>query len=187
LTRYTGANGNFKNKDSLLTVDRSQVMTGEIYELQECLENAWVDIVSTFLVDLKREVVDEDLPYGPLETLWYFDADLAARHKFPATTNPLLSASTVLEGAHTNQTHFTSQQLAKKILRRYYELSSLVNVRGIEKLPESEKPIYQQGERLEDYLTQVFYLAENFTGMKGGSIRLQETLADVSKIFDMDR
>jgi F-type H+-transporting ATPase subunit beta len=89
------------NKDSLLTVDRSKVMTGKIYELQERLENAGVDNVTRFLVDLKGEVVDEDLPYGPLETLWYFDADLAARHKFPAI-NPLISASSVLEGAHTN-------------------------------------------------------------------------------------
>ncbi|MEC5425470.1 hypothetical protein QGM71_18475 [Virgibacillus sp. C22-A2] len=172
-----------KNKDIVFAADRSHVLTGKVYELHERLENVGITNVTTFLLDLKGEVVDEDLPFGPLETLWHFDADLSARHKYPAV-NPLYSTSSVLEGAHADQNHFTIQQRAQKVLRRYYELRSLVNVKGIDKLPASELPTYKRGERLEAYLTQPFYVAENFTGIKGESVDLQETLADVRKILD---
>ncbi|MBT2214682.1 helix-turn-helix domain-containing protein [Virgibacillus dakarensis] len=172
-----------KTKEILFAADRSHVVSGEIYHLQERLQNIGVDSVTTFLVDLKGEVVDEDLPYGPLETLWQFDADLAARRKFPAV-NPIYSTSSVLEGSHLDQTHLRTQQQAQKLLRRYRELRSLVNVRGTNGLPASETETYNRGERLEAYLTQPFYVAEAFTGITGKSVNLQDTLHDVRKILD---
>ena len=76
------------------------------------------------------------------------------------------------------------QQRAQKLLRRYRELRSLVTVSGIEKLPTTEVQTYKRGERLEAYLTQPFYVAEPFTGKKGESVLLQDTLSDVQKILD---
>ena len=73
-----------KNKEIIFVADRSHVLTGEIYELQEKLHDADIKSVTTFLLDLKGASVDEDLPYGPLETLWQFDMDLAARHQIPS-------------------------------------------------------------------------------------------------------
>lgn len=163
--------------------DRRNVLTGEIYNLQERLQGIGINTVTTFLVDLTGESVDEDLPYGPLETLWQFDADLSARHKFPAI-NPIYSTSSVLEGAHLDQNHLTTQQRAQKLLRRYRELRSLVNVRGLEHLPTPEIQTFKRGERLEAYLTQPFYVAEDFTGTKGESVSLTDTINDVRKILD---
>jgi len=170
-------------KEIVFAADRSHVITGDIQNLQEKLHSIGIDSVTTVLVDLKGEVVDEDVPFGPLETLWQFDADLTARHHYPAI-NPVYSTSSVLEGAHLDQTHFTIQQRAKKLLRRYRELRSLVTVHGLEKLPETEVQTYKRGERLEAYLTQPFYVAEAFTGKKGESISLQDTLLDIRKILD---
>lgn len=171
------------NTGIALATDRSHVITREIYKLQERLQDAGVNSVTTFLVDLKGEAVDVDLPYGPLETLWQFDADLAARNKYPAI-NPLYSTSTVLEGGYIDQLHLIVQQRAKKLLRRYRDLRSLVIVYGINKLPNSEVQTYKRGERLEAYLTQPFYVAEEFSGKKGENVNLQETIADVRKILD---
>ncbi|WP_408010375.1 hypothetical protein ACJROX_08785 [Pseudalkalibacillus sp. A8] len=170
-------------KEIMFTADRSHVLTGEIQGLQQRLQDVGVENVTTFLLDLKGEAVDEDLPYGPLETLWQFDIDLATRHKFPAI-NPVYSTSSVLEGAHLDQNHLNIQQRAQKLLRRYRELRAVVNVRGIESVPEAEKLTYKRGERLEAYLTQPFYVAEQFTGKKGATVSLKETLADVQKILD---
>ncbi|MFC4558405.1 hypothetical protein ACFO3D_09290 [Virgibacillus kekensis] len=172
-----------KDKDIAFAADRSHVVTGEILSLQERLQDIGVDSVTTFLVDLKGEAVDEDLPYGPLETLWHFDADLAARYKYPAV-NPLYSTSSVLEGAHLDQNHLTIQQKAQKLLRRYRELRSIVSVSGEDRLPAAEVQTYKRGERLETYLTQPFHVAEAFTGQKGHSVSLQDTLEDVRKIMD---
>lgn len=134
-------------------------------------------------MDLKGEAVDEELPYGPLETLRQFDADLTARHLFPAV-NPLYSTSSVLEGAYLDKTHLTVSQRALKLLRRYRELRSLVQVNGIEKLPASEMQTYQRGERLEAYLSQPFFVAEEFTKVKGETVELTNTINDVAKILD---
>lgn len=172
-----------KKREIIFAADRSHILTGEIYDLQEKLQDAGINNVTTFLLDLKGASVDEDLPYGPLETLWQFDMDLAARHRFPAV-NPIYSTSSVLEGAHLNQNHLFIQQRAQKLLRRYRELRSLVNVKGIAGIPASEIQTYQRGERLEAYLTQPFYVAEAFTGIKGESVSLKDTLSDVQKILD---
>jgi F-type H+/Na+-transporting ATPase subunit beta len=172
-----------KSKEIIFVADRSHVLTGEIYELQEKLHDVTIKTVTTFLLDLKGASVDEDLPYGPLETLWQFDMDLAARHRYPAV-NPIYSTSSVLEGAHLDQTHLSIQQKAQKLLRRYRELRSLVNVKGINGIPASEIETFHRGERLEAYLTQPFYVAEEFTGIKGEEVSLLDTLNDVKKILD---
>jgi F-type H+-transporting ATPase subunit beta len=172
-----------KDNEIVFAADRGHVITGEIHQLQDRLQDVGIDSVTTFLLDLKGEAVDEDLPYGPLETLWQFDADLAARYKYPAV-NPIYSTSSVLEGAHLDTQHLSLQQKAQKLLRRYRELRSLVSVNGIDKLPASEVQTYKRGERLEAYLTQPFYVAEPFTGQKGQSVDLQDTLNDVRKILD---
>ncbi len=171
------------DKNIIFVADRTHVITGDIQELQEKLQGIGIHSVTTFLLDLTGEVVDEDLPYGPLETLWQFDADLVARHCYPPV-NPLSSASSVLEGAQLDQEHFQVQQKALKLLRRYRELRALVNVSGIERIPTSELQTYQRGERLEAYLTQPFYIAEPFTKKPGEAVSLQETLNDVKEIMN---
>jgi F-type H+-transporting ATPase subunit beta len=163
--------------------DMSNVITGEIYNLQERLLSAGIPPLLTFLVDLKGEAVDEELPYGPLETLWRFDAELAARNMFPAI-NPFYSTSSILEGEYLDQVHFSTQQRAKKLLRRYRELRSLVSIRGVNSLPASEVQTYNRGERLEAYLTQYFFVAEPYTGKEGKYVNIQDMLADVTKIVD---
>lgn len=172
-----------KEKDVIFAADRSHVLTGEIFDLQEKFQGANIQTVTTVLLDLKGAVVDEELPYGPLETVVHFDMDLAARHKFPAV-NPIYSTSSVLEGAHLDQNHLFIQQRAQKLLRRYRELRSLVNVRGMGAIPAAELEIYNRGERLEAYLTQPFYIAEAYTGLQGESVDLKDTLNDVRKILD---
>ncbi|MFT4413828.1 hypothetical protein ACLM5H_08220 [Fredinandcohnia humi] len=171
------------SKEIAFGADRSHVLTGEIQDLQDRLDSIGIDNVTTFLVDLQGEVVDDEVPYGPLETLWQFDADLAARHQFPAV-NPIYSTSSLLEGAHLDQTHLSIQQRAKKLLRRYRELRSIVNIHGVERISEADSQTFKRGERLEAYLTQPFYVAEAYTGKQGEAVSLQDTLNDIRKILD---
>lgn len=170
-------------RDIVFAADREHVLTGGIYDLQERLLQEGITGVTTFLVDLKGLVVDEDIPYGPLETLWYFDADLAARHKFPAV-NPLYSTSSILEGVHLDQNHLAVQQRAQKLLRRYRELRSLVHVKGLNGIPGSERHTYDRGERLEAYLTQPFHVAEAYTGRPGVAVSLHDMLQGVQAILN---
>lgn len=172
-----------ESDDIIFTADRSHLLSGSYFELREKLENVPLKSVTTFLLDLKGESVDEDLPYGPLDTLWQFDADMAVRHIYPAV-NPVYSTSSLLEDGALDQSHFSLQQKAKKLLRRYRELRSIVNVNGLGGIPASELETYSKGERLEAYLTQPFYVAEEFIGKPGECVELKDTLNDVKRILD---
>ncbi|MGE6487131.1 hypothetical protein [Paenisporosarcina sp. NPDC076898] len=171
------------NGEVIFITDKSYIVSGELLELQEKLLADCVQNVTTILVDLSGEVVEEDLPYGPLETLWQLDADLASRHQYPAV-HPIYSTSSILEGIDLDQRHFNLRQRAQKLLRRYRELRSVVAVHGMEKIPTAELETYQRGERLEAYFTQPLFVAESVTGQKGQSVAMSQTLQDVEAILD---
>ncbi len=170
-------------RDVLLGADRAMVVSGDLFTLRERLQEAGARPVTIVLVDARGEAVDEEAPFGPLDTLWQFDAELSSRGLFPAV-NPVVSTSTILEGAQLEAVHWTIQQRARKLLRRYRELRALVHARGPEKLPDSDVPDYRRGERLEAFLTQPFYAAEPYTGKPGASLSLQDALEGVRRILD---
>lgn len=172
-----------QNGEVIFITDKSYIVSGELLDLQEKLVAERVQNVTTILVDLSGEVVDEDMPYGPLETLWQLDADLASRHQYPAV-HPIYSTSSILEGIDLDQRHFNLRQRAQKLLRRYRELRSVVAVHGKEKIPAAEVETFQRGERLEAYFTQPFFVAESVTGQKGKTVALSQTLQDVEAILD---
>ncbi|PYI57519.1 hypothetical protein [Paenibacillus flagellatus] len=171
------------SRDVLLGADREVVLSGELQTLRERLREAGARPVTIVLVDTRGESMDEDVPYGPLDTLWKFDADLAARHLFPAV-DPVGSTSTVLEGAQLEAAHLTVQQRARKTLRRYRELRALARAWGAGRIPEAEQTAYRQGERLEAFLSQPFYVAEPFTNRPGEWTPLADTLDGVRRILD---
>jgi F-type H+/Na+-transporting ATPase subunit beta len=169
--------------DVLLGIDRSKVLTGELLSLQERLKSVGTRPITIALVDIKCEVIDDESAYGPLDTLWKFDTELISRSLYPAI-DPIASTSTALEGAHLEAVHLTTQQRARKLLRRYRELRSLVNAQGIDKISELDLQLYKRGERLEAYLAQPFYVSEPYTNKSGEWLTLFETLEDVKRVLD---
>jgi F-type H+/Na+-transporting ATPase subunit beta len=172
-----------EDKDILLGVDRSKVLSGELLALRESLKVVGARPITIALVDVKCEVDDDEYAYGPLDTLWRFDPDLISRSMYPAI-DPLASTSTVLEGAHLDAVHLTLQQRARKLLRRYRELRSLVTAKGFDKISDVDLQLYKRGERLEAFLSQPFYVAEPYTKKSGEWLTLYETLEDVKRILD---
>jgi F-type H+-transporting ATPase subunit beta len=169
--------------DVLLGADRSIVLSGELVALRQQLVQAGVRPLTIVLVDAQLEAVDEEAPYGPLDTLLRFDSDLASRSLFPAV-DPVASTSTVLEGAQLEAAHIALQQRARKTLRRYRELRFLVDKKGVEAVPEWDTLTYHRGERLEAFLSQPFYTAEPYSKIRGEWLPLQETLDGVRRILD---
>lgn len=172
-----------EEKDILLGVDRSKVLSGELLSLRESLKEVGARPITIALVDIQCEAVDEDVAYGPLDTLWKFDAELIGRKLYPAI-DPVLSTSTVLEGAHLDAVHLATQQRARKLLRRYRELSFLVNSQGFDKISDIDLQSYRRGERLEAYLAQPFYVSEPYTNKPGEWLTLYETIEDAKRILD---
>ncbi|HEY3366765.1 MAG TPA: hypothetical protein VGK74_17070 [Symbiobacteriaceae bacterium] len=172
-----------KDREVLVAADRATVLSGELDELRERLARAGTAAVTFALVDARGESPDEEVPYGPLETLWRFDADMAARGVFPAI-DPVGSTSTMLEGAYVDQTHLAVQQRARKLYRRYRELHALARVLGVERLPAAEALTYRRGERLEAFLMQPLYVAEPFTNRPGEWVASAEAIEGIRRILD---
>jgi F-type H+-transporting ATPase subunit beta len=171
------------DSEIVFITDRSYLISGDLLDLQDRLVNQVTSEITTILVDVSGEVVDEEMPYGPLETLWQLDADLAARQLFPAV-HPLHSTSSIVESVDLEQKHFSLRQRAQQLLRRYRELRSFVNVHGKERLQENNLTVFNRGELLEAYFTQPFFVAEAFTKQKGLEVSLNDTLRDVELILD---
>ncbi|WP_019415379.1 hypothetical protein [Paenisporosarcina sp. TG20] len=172
-----------QDSEIVFFTDRSYIISGDLLDLQERLVGQKTREITTILVDISGDVVDEDMPYGPLESLWQLDADLAARQLFPAI-HPLHSTSSIVESIDLDQKHSTLRQRAQQLLRRYKELRSFVNLHGKERLQEKDIAIFNRGELLESYFTQPLFVAEAFTKQTGLEVSLTETLRDVEIILD---
>jgi F-type H+-transporting ATPase subunit beta len=170
-------------RDVFLGVDRTAVLSGQLSELRLRLEETGARPVTTALVDILFEAVDEDVPYGPLDTFLKFDLELSTRALFPAV-DPVFSTSTMLEGSMLEAAHLAIQQRARRTMRRYRELRSLVNVRGLDMLAPADALSYRRGERLEAFLTQPFHVTEAFTQKPGEWLPLQDTLDGARRILD---
>ena len=172
-----------RRAEVVLGADRSVVLSGELLRLNEKLEAEGIRTVTTILVDTGGTAIDEELPYGPLDTSLKFDADLAARGLYPAV-DPVASVSVILEEAPPGSAHLTVQQRARKLLRRYRELRPLVAAGLADRLPGQDLKQVHRGERLEAYLSQPFFVAEPYTGKPGAWVPLQDALEDVKRILD---
>jgi F-type H+/Na+-transporting ATPase subunit beta len=172
------------DKDKIiLAAERAAITSGDIYSLRDQMKEANLPPVTTLLFDPSGNVVDEDDPYGPLDTLWPFDMELVARRIYPAV-NPVFATSTILEDALLDTNHLAIQRRARKFIRRYREICSLVNAIGLDNIQEADVQHYNRGKRLEAFLSQTFYVAEPFTKQKGEYVTLQDSLQGIQSILD---
>jgi F-type H+-transporting ATPase subunit beta len=171
-------------QDVFVVAERRRAISGELVQLRARLQESGTRPVTFALYDAYGEAADsETAPFGPLDTLWQLDVDLAARTLYPAI-DPLASTSTLLEGAQVEAVHLGLAQRTRRLLRRYREWRAVVAVRGLDHLPQEEQVQYRRGERLEAFLTQPFFVAEPFTNRPGAWLPLHETLSDVRHILD---
>lgn len=170
--------------DVLVVADRETVLSGELLSLRQQLEVDDASRVTFVLFDLRGETPDvEGAPYGPLDTLWRIDPDLAARRLYPAI-DPISSASVLVENARLETRHLEIAQRARSLLRRYRELRTVTAVHGLERLPIIERATFRRGERLEAFLTQPLFVAEQHTGRAGQWVPLADTLDGVRHLLD---
>ncbi len=172
-----------RDRDILMAADRRTVLSGGLWALREKLAESGTPPITTILVDTSGEAVDDDAPYGPLDTAIRLDMNLVSRQIFPAV-DPVLSMSSLQEGSQLELTHVAVQQRGRKLLRRYRELRALVSAWGLERLSPTDQITYQRGERLEAFLSQPFYVAEQWTKIAGVSVALEDTITGVRKILD---
>ncbi len=101
---------------------------------------------------------------------------------YPAI-DPLLSSSANLDPDIVGRRHFDVSQDVLRTLQRYEELRKIVLVIGIDELSSSDRIIYERARKLQNYLTQPFFVAEAYTGRKGEIVSLEDTIEGCEKIL----
>ena len=120
---------------------------------------------------------------------WHMDSalvlsrDVAAEGIYPAV-DPLRSSSKALDVAVVGPRHYEVAQEARRVLGRYDELRDLISMLGMDELSAEDREIVGRARRLRNFLTQPFFVAESFTGMKGRRVDPEETVNGVAAILE---
>lgn len=126
---------------------------------------------------------------APATTFAHLDATTVLSRKiaslgiYPAV-DPLDSTSRILDKNIIGEEHYNCAQRVKNILQRYNELQDIIAILGMEELSEEDKLIVSRARRVQRFLSQPFFVAEQFTGMKGVLVPIEETIRGFNMIMD---
>ncbi len=102
---------------------------------------------------------------------------------YPAV-DPLDSTSTILKADILGEEHFRVANRVKEILQRYKELQDIIAILGIDELSDEDKLTVQRARRIERFLSQPFFVAEEFTGTPGAYVPIAETIRGFEEIIE---
>src|SRR6478672_8130233 len=102
---------------------------------------------------------------------------------YPAV-DPLESTSTILKAEILGEDHFRVANEVKEILQRYKELQDIIAILGIDELSDEDKLTVQRARKIERFLSQPFFVAEEFTGTPGAYVPIAETIRGFQEIID---
>ncbi|WP_420153596.1 F0F1 ATP synthase subunit beta [Siphonobacter sp.] len=128
---------------------------------------------------------------APATTFAHLDATTVLSRKlsslgiYPAV-DPLDSTSRILSPDVLGDAHYDCAMAVKMILQRYNELQDIIAILGLDELSEEDKQTVSRARRVQRFLSQPFHVAEQFTGLKGVFVSIEETIKGFNKIMSGD-
>jgi F-type H+-transporting ATPase subunit beta len=101
---------------------------------------------------------------------------------YPAV-DPLDSTSTMLEPGIIGQRHYDCARKVQSTLQRYKDLQDIIAILGMDELSEEDKQIVDRARKVERFLSQPFFVAQQFTGLEGKYVPLEQTIAAFEEIL----
>lgn len=126
---------------------------------------------------------------APATTFTHLDAttnlerSIAEMGIYPAV-DPLASSSRMISPAIVGEEHYKIAREVQEVLQRYKELQDIIAILGMDELGDEDKRTVLRARRLQRFLSQPFFVAENFTGIKGKFVPLRETLHSFKEILE---
>jgi len=128
---------------------------------------------------------------APATTFSHLDAttvlsrQIAELGIYPAV-DPLDSTSRILQPVIVGEKHYSVAREVQQILQRYKDLQDIIAILGMEELSEEDKQIVSRARKIQKFLSQPFFVAEQFTGRAGKYVKLENTIEDFSKLIAGD-
>lgn len=131
---------------------------------------------------------------APATTFSFLDATTVLSRKiaelgiYPAV-DPLESTSRILDPNIIGEDHYNTAQAVKQLLQKYNELQDIIAILGVDELSDEDKLVVARARRAQRFLSQPFFVAEQFTGLPGVMVPLSETIRGFKMILsgEMDK
>ena len=126
---------------------------------------------------------------APATTFAHLDATTVLSRKiaslgiYPAV-DPLDSTSRILTPEIVGKEHYETAQKIKELLQRYNELQDIIAILGMDELSEEDKLVVQRARRVQRFLSQPFHVAEQFTGIPGTLVSIEDTIKGFNMIMN---
>jgi F-type H+-transporting ATPase subunit beta len=126
---------------------------------------------------------------APATTFAHLDAttnlsrSIAELGIYPAV-DPLASSSRILDPRVIGQEHYTVARQVKQVLQRYKDLQDIIAILGIDELSEDDKLTVSRARKIQKFLSQPFFVAEQFTGVPGKYVAIADTIRGFKEIVD---
>ena len=156
---------------------------GELQERIASTKNGSVTSVQAVYVP-----ADDLTDPAPATTFAHLDATTVLSRKiveqgiYPAV-DPLESNSRILEEDVVGKEHYETARRVQEILQKYTELQDIISILGMEELSDEDKLVVYRARKIQKFLSQPFHVAENFTGIKGVYVPVEETIRGFKAIL----
>jgi F-type H+-transporting ATPase subunit beta len=121
--------------------------------------------------------------FAHLNATTVLSRSIAEKGIYPAV-DPLDSSSSILKADIVGEEHFHVANEVKEVLQRYKELQDIIAILGIDELSDEDKVTVARARKLERYLSQPFFVAEQFTGTAGAYVPIAETVRGFKEILE---
>ncbi|MFZ4509019.1 MAG: F0F1 ATP synthase subunit beta [Fimbriimonas sp.] len=121
--------------------------------------------------------------FAHLDAYVYLDRSIASKGLFPAV-DPLSSTSKNLDPRVVGEEHYSVAQRVQRTLQRYKELQDIIAILGIDELSDDDKLLVSRARKIERFMSQPFFVAEQFTGNPGKFVAIEDTVAAFKEIVD---
>ncbi|MGE5648339.1 MAG: F0F1 ATP synthase subunit beta [Acidobacteriota bacterium] len=119
--------------------------------------------------------------FAHLDATTNLSRDIVALGIYPAV-DPLASTSRILDPRIVGQEHYDVAQQVKQVLQRYKDLQDIIAILGIDELSDDDKLTVARARKLQRFLSQPFHVAEQFTGIPGKYVKLEDTIRGFKEI-----
>lgn len=111
------------------------------------------------------------------------ERSIAAKGLFPAV-DPLASTSKILDPLIVGEEHYRTAREVQQVLQRYKDLQDIIAILGVDELSPDDKLLVARARKIEQFLSQPFFVATQFTGREGRYVKVKDTVAGFRKILD---
>jgi F-type H+/Na+-transporting ATPase subunit beta len=162
-------------------------LADEMGELQERITSAGGRAITSLqAIYVPADDITDPAPhtaFAHLDATTVLSRDIASLGIYPAV-DPLDSTSRILDARYVGQDHYDTARRVQEILQRYRDLQDIIAILGIDELSEEDKVIVSRARKIQRFLSQPFFVAEQFTGLPGKYTPIDETIASFKALCE---